>query len=164
VAWDEAYPHTRIDMGRRWWRGAGAVPLWWRGEAGSASNTVVRAEAYHRTKWHLDPCSHLATIDMDRKWGLCPFSWGGGAGSPSNTMSTGPRPTCLPSFVFICPTIWPQYTNITDRTDRQTDNGLIASGRTILQMVAQKRQMAKTRLYLMKHTTCPNVAIRLTLL
>jgi len=39
----------------------------------------------------------------------------------------------LPSFILIHPTVWPQYANVTDRTDRQTgqdsghtDNGLIA--------------------------------------
>jgi len=47
-------------------------------------------------KVHLDPSSHLATTDMDRKLrGLCPFS--GGAGSPSNTMSPGPSPISVPS-------------------------------------------------------------------
>jgi len=40
--------------------------------------------------------------------------WGGGAGSPSNTMWPGPRPTCMPSFILIRPTIWPQYTRVTD--------------------------------------------------
>ena len=56
--------------------------------------------------------------------GLCPFG-GGGAGSPCNTVWLGPRPTCMPSFILIHPTIWPQYTNVTERTDRQ-DNGPIA--------------------------------------
>jgi len=40
----------------------------------------------------------------------------------------------MPSFILIHPTVWPQYTNVTDRTDRtgqdrqdrQTDSGLIA--------------------------------------
>jgi len=41
----------------------------------------------------------------------------------------------MPSFILIHRTVWPQYTNVTDRTgqdrtdrqtDRQTDNGLIA--------------------------------------
>ena len=27
-------------------------------------HNVVLAEAYLRTKWHLDPCSRLATIDV----------------------------------------------------------------------------------------------------
>ena len=39
----------------------------------------------------------------------------------SNTMWPGPRPTCVPSFILIRPTVWPQYTNVTERTDRQTD-------------------------------------------
>jgi len=45
----------------------------------------------------------------------------------------GPRPTYIPSFILIHPTVWPQYTNVTYRqtgqTDRQTDktdNSLIA--------------------------------------
>jgi len=50
--------------------------------------------------------------------------WGGGAGSSSNTVWPGLRPTCMRSFVLIHPTVWPQYTNVTDRqtgeTDRQT--------------------------------------------
>ena len=47
---------------------------------------------------------------------------GEGTGSPSNTMWPGLRPTRMPSFILIRPTIWPQYTNVADRqTDRQTD-------------------------------------------
>ena len=57
-------------------------------------------------------------------WGLCPFV-GGGGGSPSNTMWPGTRPTCMPSFILIHPTVWSQYTNVTDIPHRQT-NGLIA--------------------------------------
>ena len=47
----------------------------------------------------------------------------GGDGSPSNTMWPGPRPTSIPSGILIHPAVWPQYTNVTDRTaqDRQTD-------------------------------------------
>jgi len=51
---------------------------------------------------------------------------GRGAGSPSNTLSPQPRPTCMPSFILIRPTVWPQCTNVTDRTHRtvqSTDNG-----------------------------------------
>ena len=61
---------------------------------------------------------------MGRKWGAVPI-FGGGAGSPFNTMLLGPRPTFMPSFIFIRPTVWPQYTNVTDKTDRQ-DNCPIA--------------------------------------
>jgi len=51
--------------------------------------------------------------------GLCPFG-GGRAGSPSNIMWPGPRPTCIPSFILVRPTVWPQCTNITDR--QQSDS------------------------------------------
>jgi len=61
--------------------------------------------------------------------GLCLFGGGrAGAGSPSKTMWPGPRPTCVPSFVLIHQTVWPQYTNATDRTERQRSDGI---GRTI---------------------------------
>jgi len=54
-------------------------------------------------------------------------------------MWPGPRPTCLPSFVLIRPTVWPQCTNVTDKTDRQTDRQRTDSiGRTVLQTVAQR--------------------------
>jgi len=67
----------------------------------------------------------------------------GGAGSPSNTMWPGMRPTAMPGFILIHPTVWPQYTNGTDRQDRtestdktgQRSNSL---GRTVLQTVAPK--------------------------
>jgi len=63
---------------------------------------------------------------------------------PSNTMWPGPRLTCMPSFVMNHPTIWPQYTNVTewtgqDRWDRQTGELSDSIGRTVLQTVAQKR-------------------------
>ena len=41
------------------------------------------AEVYFDTKWHLDPSSRLATIDMGRELAAVPLL--GGAGSPSNT-------------------------------------------------------------------------------
>ena len=76
----------------------------------------------------------LVTIDMDRKLGAVPL-WGRGAGSPSNTLSPGPKPTSIPSGILIYPTVWPQYTNVKDRTDRQWSDSI---GRTVLQTVAQK--------------------------
>jgi len=41
----------------------------------------------------------------------------GEAGFPPNTMSPGPRPISIPSDILIHPTVWPQYTNVTDRQD-----------------------------------------------
>jgi len=70
-----------IDVGRK--VGAAVLPFWG-GAAGS-------------------PCN---TIDMGGKVGLCPFL--GGAGFPSNTLSPGPRPSSVPSGIFIHPAVWPQ--------------------------------------------------------
>jgi len=62
-----------IDMGRK--LGAeigGCAPLF--GGAGSPSDTnVAWAEAYLRTKLHLDPSSRLTTIDMGEKVGAVPL-------------------------------------------------------------------------------------------
>jgi len=67
------------------------------------------AEAYLRTKWHLDPSSRLATMCMGQKVvGCAPFL--GGAGSPTNAMSPGPRPTSLPSGIVIHPAVRPHQT------------------------------------------------------
>ena len=75
---------------------------------------------------------------MGRNLGAVPFG-GGGAGSPSNTMWPGPRPTCMPSFILIRQTVWPQYTNVTVRQTGQTDRQRSDSiRRTVLQTVAQK--------------------------
>jgi len=77
-----------------------------------------------RTRWHLDPSSRLATIDMGRKVAgvvppFCGASWvvlcplfGGGTESPSSIMSPGPRPTSasVPSGILIHPVVWPQQT------------------------------------------------------
>ena len=68
------------------------------------------------------------------KNGGVPF-WGRAAGSPSNTVCPGSsRPTSMPSFVLMHPTVWPQYTNVADRTDRQRSDRI---GRTVLQTVVQ---------------------------
>jgi len=64
--------------------------------------------------------------------GGCYAPFRGGAGSPYNTMSPGPRPTSVPSGILIHPTVWPQYTNDTDRqTDRQTGQRCRSIGRTV---------------------------------
>ena len=79
---------------------------------------------------HLDLRRHLAATIWATDWGAVPL-WKRGAGFPSNTMWPGPRPTRMPIFILIRPTVWPQCANVTDRTgqtDRteRTDNGPIA--------------------------------------
>jgi len=108
-------------MGRK--LGGGSAPFLGRGQLGPIQHKVAWAEAYLHTKWHLDSYCHIA-IWSQRIWaencgrGLCPFR-GGGAGSPSNTLWPGPRPTYTPSFILIHPSVWPQCTDVTDRTDKQ---------------------------------------------
>jgi len=57
--------------------------------------------------------------------------------SPSNTVSPGLRSTSIPGGCLIHPTVWPQYTKVTDRTGRQRSDSI---GRTVLQTVAQKAE------------------------
>jgi len=68
-------------------------------------------------QWHLDASSLLTTIKMGWKLVASALPLPGGAGSPSNTMWPGPRPTCMPSFILIHPTVWPQHQRY--RQDRQ---------------------------------------------
>jgi len=49
-----------------------AVPLSLGGSWVPIKQNVARAEAYHRTNWHLDPSSSLARIGMGRKVGAVP--------------------------------------------------------------------------------------------
>jgi len=61
---------------------------------------------------------------------------------PSSQHSASPSvQLLLPSFILIRPTVWPQCTNVTDRTgqtDRQDRQQSDSIGRTVLQTVAQK--------------------------
>ena len=75
-----------------WAENWGAVPLLG-GELGPYLTQCAWAEAYLRTKWHLDPSSRFATTDMGLKLGALLLL--GGAGSQCNTMSPGPRPRSL---------------------------------------------------------------------
>jgi len=90
-----------------------------------------------RAKWHLDPSSRLTTTDMGQE-----LRYGSafcvGTGFSYKLMWPGARPTSIPSGVLIRRTIWPQYTNVTDRQtgqDRQRSDNI---GRTVLQTLAQK--------------------------
>jgi len=62
--------------------------------------------------------------------------WGGDLG-PHLTQCGQGRGYML-SFIWIRPTIWPQYTNETGQTDRQDRQRSDSIGRTVLQTVAQK--------------------------
>jgi len=63
---------------------------------------------------------NTAVVDMGDRWATMDTAWkvraalhlfvGWGAGSPSNTMWPGPRPTSVPSGIFIYPAVWPQQT------------------------------------------------------
>ena len=80
------------------------------------SNTMSPGPRPTCIKWYLDPSSRLATTDMGRKFGCCALL--AGAGSPSNTIWPGPMYTSMPSDILNHPTVWPQYTNATDRRNR----------------------------------------------
>jgi len=129
VTWAEAYLRTKWHLypSRRLATihgpiigGCCAPPFWGRG-AGSPSVTMP---ARPRPTWYQVASLSMKSFGHNRhepKIGgaVPPF---GGAGSPSNTMWPGSRPTSVPSFVLIHPTVWSQYTNVTDRqTDRLTD-------------------------------------------
>ena len=69
----------------------------------------------------------VATIDIwaETTWAeseglLCALPWGKLGPQSSNAVSPGPRPISVPSGILIHPTVWPPYTNVTNRTDRTT--------------------------------------------
>jgi len=72
--------------------------------------------------------------------GSAPFL-GRGAGSSSNTMWPVPRPTRMPSFILIHPTVWLQYCTPTSQRgqDRQRSDSIERTG---LQSVTQKRVLS----------------------
>jgi len=108
-----------VDMGQK----LGVVLFW--GGAGSASKAMSPGPRppYQMASWSIQPFGH--NRHGPKIGGYAPL---GGAGSPSNTIWPMPRPTYIPRFIFIHLTVWPQYTNVTDRPDSQTDNGPIAIG------------------------------------
>jgi len=83
------------------------------------SRRIVNAETIHHLlfyqvePWSIKPFGHNR---YGPKIGGC-APLGEEAGSPFNTMWPGPRPTSMPSFILIHPTVWPQYTNVADRTE-----------------------------------------------
>jgi len=119
-----------------WAKKWGAPPPFLGGERGphlTQSRLGRSLTPYQVTSWSMQPFGRNGYGPKIGCW-LCPFE-GEGAGSPSNTMWPGPRHTCLPSFILIRQTVWPQYTNVTDRQtgqDRQTERRQTDSiGRTV---------------------------------
>jgi len=49
----------------------------------------------------------------------------------------------MPSFILIRPTVWPKYTNVTDKRDRQ-DNGPIAKGEPFYKQSPKNRAFLLT--------------------
>jgi len=71
----------------------------------------VRWQAGHMMRWATVWPQQTWAEKWVAAWLLCPFP------SSSETMSRGPRPTSVPSGTLTHPTVWPQYTNVTDRQD-----------------------------------------------
>jgi len=88
--------------------------------------------------------NRLATTLHGRKVAelLRPFPWK--AESPSNAIPPGPRPTSVPVGILIHPTVWPQYTNVTDRQD----NGPVAYNESETSFPCNGRQNATKYLQL----------------
>ena len=115
---------TTIDMGQK----LGVVPLFREGSwapsntmlPGPRPTSVPSGILIHPAFGHN---RHVPKIGG----GCAPF---GGELGPYLTQHGrgGPMPTCLPRFILIRTTIWPQYANATDRPD-MTDNGPIAWGK-----------------------------------
>ena len=112
----------------------GAPPRFWRGGAGSPSNTkspgpkptsIPSGILIHPAIWPLQIWPKIG--------GYAPL--GEGSWVPIQHSVARPRPTCMASFILIRPTVWRQYTNVRDRTDRQQSDSI---GQTVLQTVAQK--------------------------
>jgi len=79
----------------------------------------LESRRYYNKSSAVDEMGDHTTAKWAEKWGgaavpCAPFH--GGSWVPSNTMWPGPRPTSMPSCILIHPTVWPQYTNVTDRT------------------------------------------------
>jgi len=66
----------------------------------------------------------------------------------------------MPSFILIHPTVWPQYTNVTDRTgqtDRQTDRSFlvpayrVCPGKEAVKQVSDTASVVYTPTYLLTY-------------
>ena len=94
-----------------------ALPPFWGGRAGSASNTMSLGS---RPTFLLSGILIHPAIWPQQIWAE---NWGGGLCrfgerelGPHLPIWPGPRPTCMPNFILIRSTVWPEYTNVTNRT------------------------------------------------
>ena len=74
----------------------------------STPNLALIGCMHQNAKWHFDACSRLATIEMGRNWG-------------------GGSEAYLHAKFHLDPSVWTQYTNV---TDRQTDRTGRQTGQT----------------------------------
>ena len=85
----------------------GCAPF--RGECCDPPKKRSLGRGYLRTKWHLDPSSRSATIDICQKFGgAVPFFWGSWV--PSNTQSPVQAYTFVTSVILVHPAVLPQRT------------------------------------------------------
>jgi len=89
------------------------------GDTNSKRNKI--ADSYNnKSSAFAEMGDRLATLDIGRKVGegcCAPFR---GQIGPHLTISPKLRPTSVPSSILIHPTVWPQYANVTYKTDRTT--------------------------------------------
>jgi len=95
---------------------------------------VAWAEAYLRTKWHIDPTSRFATIHMGREVGLCLLFFGGGELGPHLTQCGRGRGLYMHAKFHRDPSNRLARIRQRYRQDRQRSDSV---GRTVLQTVAQ---------------------------
>ena len=105
-----------IDTGRK--VGAAVSPFWGRGAGSHLTQCGLGRglPSFQVASGSIEVFGHKTRAEY---WEVVPL-WEKGAGCPCNTMWPGPKPTSTPSFIFIHSTVWSQYSNVTDRTNRQT--------------------------------------------
>jgi len=94
--------------------------------------------SYQMASWSIQPTGHNrhgpliirtqakpAPVNFQSGGCCAPFRGELGSHLTQCGLGSGQRPTCMSSFILIHPAVWPQYTNVTDRTDRQTTSDRI---------------------------------------
>jgi len=131
------------DVGRKVGGCCALCPFPW-GELGPYLTQCRLAEAYFRTKWHLDLSSRLATTNIGRKLGrVVPSPFFGSEKELGTHLTQCGLGRCLPPCQVASSSIQPFGQNTPtsqtgqtgpDRQDRQRSDSV---GRTVLQTVAQ---------------------------